>query len=483
MGNMTKRIFLKARECQSLGWIMRSGDFAIIAAEPPLNQKFLMEQGIEIQKRARCLYPEGLLIDSKDMASAAEKTKQVMHDPDTSVIFEGTFFSGGLTARADILKREEDGWHLIEVKSSTNDKKEFIDDMAYTYLVMNQCGYRISRVSLLLLNKEFRLGMPGGTLFVEIDHTRDVLEKVKEFESLWQSLEEITRGPSMPKPSLRYECKKCEVFRDCVGEGIDNHIFDLPRLSTSKFQELLTRGIVCIEDIPPEISLTEPQERVRECVQGRFTSIESGLKEVLKLIQWPVFYLDFETFMTAIPLYQDTAPFAQIPFQYSIHACSERFGCVIHCEYLADSTRDCRRELAERLVGDLSGEGSIVVYTSFEERIIRSLADMFPDLKQELTSLADRIIDLEKVIRSHVYHPEFHGRTSIKVVLPVLVPGMSYDQLEIREGDTAMATFAYMALGKYSPQEIEEIRKNLLKYCKHDTLAMVALHKELLKVL
>jgi hypothetical protein len=150
---------------------------------------------------------------------------------------------------------------------------------------------------------------------------------------------------------------------------------------------------------------------------------------------------------------------------------------------LADSTRDCRRELAERLVGDLSGEGSIVVYTSFEERTIRSLADMFPDLKQELTSLADRIIDLEKVIRSHVYHPEFHGRTSIKVVLPVLVPGMSYDELEIKEGDTAMATFAYMVLGKYSPQEMEEMRKNLLKYCKHDTLAMVALHKELLKVL
>ncbi|MBU7023018.1 MAG: hypothetical protein HXS40_02535, partial [Theionarchaea archaeon] len=174
MGNVTKRIFLKACECQSLGWIMRSENFAEIKAEPTLNQRFLMEQGIEIQRRARRLYPEGLLIDSKGTTSAVEKTERAMHDSDTSVIFEGTFFYEGITARADILEREEDGWHLFEVKSSTNDKKEFIDDMAYTYLVIHLCGYKISRVSLLLVNKEFRLGMPHETLFTETDHTQEV---------------------------------------------------------------------------------------------------------------------------------------------------------------------------------------------------------------------------------------------------------------------------------------------------------------------
>jgi CRISPR/Cas system-associated exonuclease Cas4 (RecB family) len=481
MGNMTKRIFLKARECQSLGWIMRSGKLTPILT---LNQKFRMEEGIEIQQRARYLFPEGMLIDTKNVTLAAERTIQAMNDPDISVIFEGAFLSEELTARADILKREEDGWHLFEVKSSVNDKKEFIDDMAYTALVMSLCGHKMSAASLLLVNREFRLGMPNENLFTEIDHTQEVLEKVKKFESCWQSLEEITRTPVVPEPSLQYECRKCDLFRNCVGEGIDNHIFDIPRLSTSKFQELLTRGIIHIEDIPPDIPLTEPQERVKQCVQGECAFIERDLlKDALELIQWPVSYLDFETFMTALPLYQDTAPYARIPFQYSIHACSEGFGCVVHCEYLADPTRDCRRELAETLIRDLSGEGSILVYTSFEEGIIRGLADMFPDLGEELLSVVNRIIDLEKIIKSHVYYPEFHGRTSIKIVLPVLVPGMSYDELEIKEGDTAMATFAYMALGKYSPQEIEEIRKNLLKYCKHDTLAMVALHKELLKVM
>lgn len=478
MGTMTKRIFLKARECQSLGWILRSGK---VRTTPTLSQKFRMDQGIDVQRRAQCLYPDGLLIYTLNVASAAEKTAQVMNDPGQSILFEGTFSSNGFTTRADILKREEEGWHLIEVKSSVNDKKEFIDDMAYTYLVMSQCGYRISRVSLMLLNRQYRLGMPEEDLFVETDYTTNVLEKVKEFESCWQSLEEATRAPVMPEPSLRYECRECELFRECVGEGIENHIFDLPRLCASKFQLLLTGGVTCIEDIPPDISLTAPQNRVKECVQGKCTSIDKkGLKEELDRIQWPAFYLDFETFMTAIPLFQDTAPYARVPFQYSIHVCSEGFGCVIHCEYLADPTRDCRRELAERLFEDLKGEGSILVYTSYEGGIIKGLADMFPDLEKELDSLLDRIVDLEKIIRSHVYYPGFHGRTSIKAVLPVVVPGMSYDELGIKEGDTAMTTFIYMMLGKYSAEEMEEQRKDLLEYCKQDTWGMVALHKALL---
>ncbi|MBU7036445.1 MAG: DUF2779 domain-containing protein [Theionarchaea archaeon] len=480
MGTMTKGIFLKARECQSLGWMMRSGKVIIT---PTVGQKFRMNQGVEIHKRARCLYPAGLLLHVGKTVSAAEKTAHVMTSPGPPVIFEGTFSSGGLTARADMLEPEEEGWHLIEVKSGVNDKKEFIDGMAYTYLVMSLCGCKISRVSLMLLDRNFRLGMPDDSLFVEIDHTMDVLEKVKEFESCWQSLEESTRGPSMPEPSLRYECRGCDLFRDCVGKGVDNHIFDLPRLSESKFGGLLTSGITCIEGIPSGVSLTPPQERVKTCVQGRCTFIDKkGLKKELERIQWPAFYLDFEVLTTAIPLFQDAAPYARIPFQYSIHVCSKEFGCVIHCEYLADPTRDCRRELAERLVEDLKGEGSILVYTSYEKGIIKGLAEMFPDLKEKLDSLLDRIVDLKKIIESCVYYPGFHGGFSIKAVLPVLVPGMSYNHLQIKEGDTAMVTYVYMILGTYSPHEMKEKRQNLLEYCKQDTLAMVAVHKELLNL-
>lgn len=152
-----------------------------------------------------------------------------------------------------------------------------------------------------------------------------------------------------------------------------------------------------------------------------------------------------------------------------------------HLEYLSDPTRDCRRELAEHLIKDLSGNGSIIVYSSFEKVTINNLAAMYQDIAKELVSLVPRLVDLNAIIAKCFYHPEFHGSTSIKVTLPVLVPDLSYDDLVIRDGNTAVTTFAYMALGRLTGDKAELAKKNLLKYCERDTLAMVAVHEQLAK--
>jgi len=152
---------------------------------------------------------------------------------------------------------------------------------------------------------------------------------------------------------------------------------------------------------------------------------------------------------------------------------------VNHFEYLADPGKDCRRALAEHLIGDLEGEGSILVYSHFEKTIVNCLGRLYPDLLSALQYLIDRMIDLEAIIRKHFYHTDFHGSTSIKRTLPVLVPDMSYDGLEIANGDTALTVFALLALGHYEDGEAEAIKRNLLVYCKQDTLAMVKLHERL----
>ncbi len=185
--------------------------------------------------------------------------------------------------------------------------------------------------------------------------------------------------------------------------------------------------------------------------------------------------------MTAIPLYHDLAPYAQLPTQYSIHKCSEPGHVTAHSEYLADPSRDCRLELAERLIFDLKGAGSIIVYTSFEKTIINGLARLYPDLAADLNLLNGRLVDLEAIIRKNFSHPGFHGRTSIKRTLPVLVPEMTYENMDIGDGFTAMSVFALMALGKYEDNEVETLKKHLLEYCKLDTLAMVKLHERLVK--
>ncbi len=127
-----------------------------------------MEQGLEIGRRARTLYPAGWLVKDVNLVSATKKTISLMNNPDVTVIFEGAFLVDGFVARADILKRKGDSWHLFEVKSAVNDRAEFIDDMAYTAMVIDCCGVNISDISLLLVSRDFRLGMGNEELFVEI---------------------------------------------------------------------------------------------------------------------------------------------------------------------------------------------------------------------------------------------------------------------------------------------------------------------------
>jgi len=460
---------------------MRSGKVTKSISEVTLGERFRIEQGIEIHRRAREVYPDGFLIDEMGLESASRKTKNLMNDPSVSTIFEGAFLVDGFVARADILRRKGKGWHLSEVKSSVNDKKEFIDDMAYTVMVINRCGLDVSKVSLLLISKGFRLGMPNEKLFLEIDHTEEVLVRVEEFKPFWEKIEEITRTPVKPESQLVFECRKCGLFKKCLGKGISNHIFQIPRLSQSKFNKLTESGIVCIENIPDGFPLTENQARVRVCVQTKKAFVGNRLKSELESISWPLYYLDFETVAAAIPLYPDIAPYTQIPTQYSIHKCSKPGHVIDHLEYLADPSKDCRRELVENLINDLKGEGNIIVYGSFEKTLITNLGRVYTDFSRELDSLIGRMIDLLAIIRKNYYHPDFHGSTSIKNTLPVLVPDMSYDKLEIADGDSAMAAFAYLALGKYEDRELETVKRNLLEYCKQDTLAMIKLHERLIE--
>ncbi len=475
--NVSKRVFLDCLVCPTLGWLARSAGFR--TTELTLGERFRMEQGIHIGKRARKLYPEGVLVVDVDTESALESTKTLMGDPSITVIFEGAFMIDGFTARADILKREDGSWHMIEVKSSVNDKEEFIDDMAYTTMVIDRCGLDICSVSLVLVSREFRLGMGDERLFVEIDHTDEVLERVEVFKSSWEQVETITKGQVKPEPQLQLKCGRCEVFRECLGKDIENSIFDVRRLSQSKFDQLKELGVVRLEDIPEEFPLTGKQARVRNCVQAKKPLVGDRLEGELMSISWPTCYLDFETVMTAMPLYPEVAPYTQLPIQYSIHRCSEPGTVIDHFEYLADPSRDCRRELAGKLIDDLKGEENIIVYSSFEKTVIRNLALLFPDLAPELNLLADRLVDLEVIIRKNFDHPGFHGSTSIKVTLPVLVADMSYDELAISDGSSAMAAFAYLAIGKYGDDEVETIRRDLLEYCAQDTLAMVRLHQRL----
>ena len=183
---------------------------------------------------------------------------------------------------------------------------------------------------------------------------------------------------------------------------------------------------------------------------------------------------------SAIPLYSGVAPHEQIVTQYSVHVCRAPGDVSDHRQFLADPARDCRRELAERLLEDLEHRGSIIVYSSFEKTMLGNLAQRFPDLRTRLKRCIGRLFDLERTFREHVCHPACRGRTSIKFTGPALTD-ITYDGFDIGDGDTAMARFARMVRGEIVGDEAESIRRALLEYCRQDTYAMVRLHEELVR--
>jgi hypothetical protein len=323
--------------------------------------------------------------------------------------------------------------------------------------------------------------MSPESMFITIDHTDEVMKRADEFEMLADSIATAVASESMPETDLNFACRQCEYFGTlCHGSDAEHHIFELPRISEKRFNELMAHGVTEIGKIPDSVSLTDNQEVVRAAVVNGETLLQAELAGILDDVVWPAIYLDFETVTTALPLYNDIGPHVQIPTQYSVHICSGPGKVVEHREFLADATRDCRAELVDQLINDLAGEGSIICYSSFEKTTLNGLAKLFPAKANALQACVDRLFDLEVVFKKGYYHPGFCGSTSIKKTLPVLVPDMTYSDLEVGDGETAVAVFAGMARGEITGDEAKAARDNLLRYCKQDTLAMVRLHERVL---
>jgi hypothetical protein len=85
----------------------------------------------------------------------------------------------------------------------------------------------------------------------------------------------------------------------------------------------------------------------------------------------------------------------------------------------------------------LGKSGSIVVYSAFESQRLAELAAWLPEFAGRIKKIQRRLWDLLPVVRNHVYHPNFAGSYSIKNVLPALVPGMTYEGMEVADGTDA----------------------------------------------
>lgn len=478
---INKEIFLQGQVCKTKGWYYFHG---YQQQQPSEADRLRMEEGIQIGAMARQLYPTGFLIQQHDMVSAAKATLEQLKN--SQILFEAAFQTEHYAARADILIQQDQEWHLLEVKScmdfenkKAGEKQPYIDDIAYTYLIASQF-VPINKLSIISLAKDYFLGMALDKFFLEADVTNAAKSRANEFASKKASFAKEIMSLNMPKSEWKYACKACEFFvTECLGKNVDAPIFEITRIGEANCRKLFEQNCYQIKDIPTDYKLSATQKRIHQAVKNNQIFCSSKLKESLAAIQWPVYYLDFETVKTAHPLYPQVNPHEQVLTQYSIHKLEHFAGQPEHRAYLAEPVRDCRRELAQKLIEDLGDAGDIIVYSSFEKSRLSGLKNYCPELTTAIDGLINRLVDLQAIIQQGYYDPRFGGSYSIKKVLPVLVEGMNYDHLTIKNGDMAISTFVKLARNNVSPEEAQVLKQQLLDYCQQDTLAMLLLHKQL----
>lgn len=455
-----------------------------LAAEPDASAEAMMEQGHEVGLLARQLFPGGVEVDgSRGLEQAILSTQELIANPAVPAIFEATFENGGVTVKVDILHRRQDNrWHLFEVKSSTGLKEQHLDDVGIQARVVSRSGLNLASSCLMHVNRNYVFD--GGRIDArQFFRIRNLTRKIKELQSkLTSQLEaEFTvlampQAPDIPAGKHCTEPVTCEFFDHCNPPRPDDHVAYLPRIHANAVGELKEMGVQSIHDIPDDFPLTEKQRRACASVQTGEVWFSTELGEALAAFKYPLYFADFESVNPAIPRFAGMRPYDQISFQWSVHVLREPGAEVEHHEFLAMDASDSRSDFISSLCGALGENGNIVVYSQqFESQRLAELAACLPEFADRIESIQSRLWDLLPVIRNNVYHPKFVGSYSIKNVLPALVPRMRYQGMAVANGTDAGIAWEKLVRGGLSQDERGRTEKALLDYCGQDTLAMVRL--------
>lgn len=493
MGNkpshtLSKSTFLKGLQCHKALWLNRYQPK--LRDEISAEQEAIFQRGHDVGKLARDLFPGGA--DSspvnRDYAGAVKRTAELIESGE-KVIYEAAFLYNGVLCLGDILVKGRGGWKLYEVKSSTGVKDVYLPDAAIQYYIMTGCGINLTDISIVYLNNQYV--RQGDLILNQLFTIESVLEQVAAMQDeIAEQVDEIKKILSRKKvPEIDigphcYDPYDCDFMGHCWEHVPSPSVFDINRLTTEKKFELYRSGVVKLEDIPKDYPLNERQRmQVDAYIAGRKHIDKQEIRNFLSTINYPLYFMDFETFMPAVPLFDNARPYQQIPFQFCVYLLGAEGSELQLREFLANAGSDPREGFIRALIEATPAPGPIVVYNkAFEATRMAELARDFPKYEAELTDRQERLVDLlEPFAKGYYYDPSMGGSASIKVVLPSLVKDLSYNGLPISDGSLAMQAYEHLWV-ETDAERKKEIRSQLLVYCKMDTYGMVRIVEELGKV-
>ena len=479
---LSKSKYLNGLQCPKLLWISFNRPDLIPQPDAVTQNRF--DQGNLVGNLAKQLFPQGVDIPTDDFMKNIRMTKELLKQ--RKPLFEAAVMVGQRYSRADILSPvNEEEWDIIEVKSSTEVKDINLHDVSFQELCWEDSGVRIRKCFLAYINNKYIKDgdINPHELFILEDISARVEEVGNDILNRIDEMFEIVIMADCPETPIGSQCDEpyeCALNGFCRANLPEHNVFTL-YYGGKKACELYNLGITEIAEIPPIFQLNEKQQIQRSCIVNNNTHLDrERIQLFLGQLQYPLYFLDFETFNTVIPLFDGTHPYQNIPFQFSLHIKETPESGLRHISFLAKGKNDPRPDLLDSLSRNIGDSGSIVAYNKqFEEKVLKDLSIAFPEYADRINSMLPRFIDLLVPFRAFAYYnPSQKGSASLKKVLPA-VTGMDYMGLEIGKGDDASLAYLDMTYGDLSDEECLTIREQLLAYCGLDTEGMVRIIEKL----
>ena len=489
---LTKSDFLKYQCCPSYLWLWKHKRESVPAnAEEALVHR--LEQGNEVERYAQKLFAGAAEVKSKGSQARKETEKLVAAGSQT--IFQATVLTDdGLLAMADMISFEQDSqsWTLYEVKSTNSIKPDHIHDVAFQRLAFEEAGYRIGKICIIHLNKKYvrKTAINPKDLLLTSDVTDRVGDILTTIRQQARDALEVLARKSEPKGcscKLKPRSGHCPTFQYFNPDVPEYSVFNIARLGGKKLALLVDSEIYSVHEVPEDIKLTTIQQNQVDVSKSHRPMIDKqAIAELMGELEYPLYFLDYETVSTAIPLYGGCSPFQQIPFQYSLHVLPAPEAELEHYDFLGrDGTTTPVPELLDNLDSQIDPvAGRIIVWSKkFETSRNTDMARMYPQHTAFLEGLNERVFDLMEPFSKQLFvHHEFRGSNSIKSVLPVLVPEFSYKGMDISNGEIAAIRWYEAVTGQVDARQAQKTYDDLLKYCRLDTLAMVKIYEYLAKL-
>lgn len=492
MKALTKSEYMDSIRHPALLWMKRNAPEKLAPVDAATQAIF--DAGYEFEELAEELFPERVDISMQadgGYATMPLRTEQAIADG-AKVVTQGRFEVDGLSIVADVVEMVgAQALNLYEIKSTSSAKEEHIQDLAYQAHVLRRRGYEVLKISVIHINSDYVLdGELDIGQYAKITDVTERVETLRDFtaEKVPEALA-IIDMPEMPDPNPIYASKN--YFQEWVNiyrhhkDLPDDSVYNLITLNPAKLKQLQDMGIEHLIHIPEDFQLTPKQLlQVEATKRGEPIVDIEPIREFLGSFEYPIYFLDYETMSKVVPPFQGTRPYQQLPFQYSLHILDAPDAPLRHEEYLHTDNSNPMESVAQALRSHIGDTGTVLAWNmTFEKSCNKALAKAVPELQQFLEDVNTRMKDLDEPFKNLWYvDGRFKGSYSIKYVLPVLVPELSYKSLDIQEGGTAQRVWMETILDGKHEAERDKIISDLIKYCTLDTLAMVEIYNFLRKL-